>query len=101
LNILYAFGLLIWEIEFTQRQIRKKTYWISLIALVSTQVASFISISFLSKGKQEAALELTEIIGTNPVLPLPIYIFSGIAIAFTIISACILIAKRFEHSSII
>jgi len=33
--------------------------------------------------------------------PLPIYMFNGIAIAFSLISACILIAKKFENTFII
>ncbi|MFT6799050.1 MAG: hypothetical protein ACJAWA_001174 [Nonlabens sp.] len=57
--------------------------------------------SFLSEGNQETAEELTEILGTNPMPPLPIYMFNGSAIAFAIISACIIIAKRFENNKII
>lgn len=79
----------------------KKTCWISTIIFISIQVLSNISISFLSEGNQAAAMELTEIIGTNPMPPLPIYMFNGIAIAFAIISASILIAKRFENNIII
>ena len=33
--------------------------------------------------------------------PLPIYMFNSSAIAFAIISACIIIAKRFENNKII
>jgi len=79
----------------------KKTFWISSIIFISIQVLSFISISFLSEGNQEVAKELTEIIGTNPMSPLPIYMLNGIAVALSIISACILLAKRFERSFII
>ncbi len=79
----------------------KKTFWISSIIFISIQVLSFISISFLSEGNQEVAKELTEIIGTNPMPPLPIYMLNGIAVALSIISACILLAKRFERSFII
>tara|TARA_B100000809_G_scaffold143752_1_gene141298 strand:- start:2594 stop:3670 length:1077 start_codon:yes stop_codon:yes gene_type:complete len=79
----------------------KKTFWISLIIFISIQVLSFISISLLSEGNQEVAKELTEIIGTNPMPPLPIYMLNGIAVAFSTISACIIISKRFESSFII
>jgi uncharacterized protein len=60
-----------------------------------------LSISFLAEGNQESALELTEIPGTNPMPLLPFYVFNGISIAFAVISACILIARRFEDSIII
>jgi uncharacterized protein len=79
----------------------KKTFWISTIAFISIQTLSYVSISILSEGNQEVAEELTEIIGTNPMPPLPIYMFNGISIAFAIITACIIIAKRFENNIII
>ena len=79
----------------------KKIFWISSIIFISIQALSFISILFLSEGNPEVAKELNEIIGTNPMPPLPIYMINGIAVAFSIISACIIIAKRFENSFII
>ncbi len=79
----------------------KKTFWISTIIFISIQVISYLSISFLSEGNQETAKELTEIIGTNPMPPLPIYMFNGIAVAFVIISACIIISKRLANNKII
>lgn len=79
----------------------KKTFWISTTIFISIQVLSYLSISFLSEGNQESVEELTHIIGTSPMPPLPIYMFNGIAIAFAIISACIIIAKRFDNNLII
>jgi uncharacterized protein len=79
----------------------KKTFWMSTIIFISIQVVSYLTISTLSEGNQEAVLELTEIFGTKPMPPLPIYMFNGIAISFAIISGCILISKKFENSFII
>ncbi|TXE20317.1 DUF418 domain-containing protein [Psychroserpens burtonensis] len=79
----------------------KKTFWMSTIIFISIQVVSFLTISTLSEGNKEVTLELIEIFGTKPMPPLPIYMFSGTAIAFAIISACILIAKKFKNSFII
>ena len=79
----------------------KKTFLVSTLLFISIQILSYLAISFLAEGNKEAALELTEILGTNPMPPLPFYMFNGISIAFVIISACILIAKRFEDSIII
>lgn len=79
----------------------KKTLWISTATFISIQVLSYISISFLSEGNRESVEELTHIIGTNPMPPLPIYMFNGIAIAIAIISACIIIAKRFDNNLIV
>ncbi len=79
----------------------KKTFWISSIAFVIIQILSSLSIAFLSEGDQTIAEELAEILGTQPMPPLPIYMFNGIAIAFTVISACIIIANRFENNVVI
>ncbi|AUC86330.1 hypothetical protein CW731_14055 [Polaribacter sp. ALD11] len=79
----------------------KKTFKVSAIIFISIQILSSVTILFISEGNQEIAKELTEILGTNPMPPLPVYMLNGIAIAFTVISACILIAKRFENSLII
>jgi len=79
----------------------KKVFWISAITFIFIQTLSYLSIAFLSEGNQAAAKELMEILGTNPMPPLPIYMFNGISIAFAIITACILIAKRFENNKII
>jgi uncharacterized membrane protein YeiB len=79
----------------------KKTFLVSTLLFISIQILSYLSISILADGNQEAALELTEILGTNPMPPLPFYMFNGISIAFVTISGCILLAKRFEASIII
>ena len=79
----------------------KKTFWISTIIFITIQVLSYGIILFLSEGNQETAKALTEILGTNPMPPLPIYMFNGISVAFAVISACIIIAKKFENSFII
>jgi uncharacterized membrane protein YeiB len=71
------------------------------IIFIAIQVVSYLTISTLTQGHQKAALELIEIFGTKPMPQLPIYMFSGIAIAFAIISACILISKKFENNFII
>jgi uncharacterized membrane protein YeiB len=79
----------------------KKIFWMSTIIFISIQVVSYLSISILSEGNQEAVLELTEILGTKPMPPLPIYMLNGIAIAFALISGCILLGRKFENSFII
>ena len=71
------------------------------IIFIAIQVVSYLTISTLTQGHQEAALELIEIFGTKPMPQLPIYMFSGIAIAFAIISEWIIISKKFENSFII
>jgi uncharacterized membrane protein YeiB len=95
------FGFWFGKQDLHNKNFINKTFWISTIIFISIHILSYFSISFLSAGNQETVLELTEIIGTNPMPPFPIYIFNGIAFAFTVISACIIVAKKFENSFII
>jgi uncharacterized protein len=79
----------------------KKMFRISSIVFISIQTLSYLSFSILSALSHPNTNELVELLGTKPMPPLPIYMFNGIAIAFTIISACILVAKRFDNNFII
>lgn len=79
----------------------KKAFWVSSLAFVVIQIISHLSISFLSEGNEHIASELSEIIGTNPMPPLPFYMFNGIAISISTISACIIIGKRFSTNKIL
>jgi uncharacterized protein len=79
----------------------KKAFWVSSIAFIVIQVLSYLTILYLSEGSQQTASELSEIIGTNPMPPLPMYMFNGIAISISIISACIIMGKRFSTNKVI
>lgn len=79
----------------------KKTLWISLIIFVVIHIISYGLISFLSEGDKDIAIELKEILGTNPMPPLPFYMISGSCIAIFVISLCILLAKKYENSKIV
>jgi uncharacterized membrane protein YeiB len=79
----------------------KKTVWISLFSFVAVQIVSKSLISLLSQGDAGIASELTQIIGTSPMPPLPIYMVSGSCFALFIISLCILISKRFQNNILI
>ncbi len=95
------FGYWFGKQDLHNDQFVKKTFWVSSMTFIAIQILSYLSITVLSEGNQETAKELTEILGTHPMPPLPIYMFNGMAIALTTISACILIAKRFENNKII
>lgn len=79
----------------------KKAFWVGSISFVVIQILSRLSISLLSAGNEQIESELSGIIGTNPMPPLPIYMFNGIAISITIIAACIIIGKRFSTNKIV
>lgn len=95
------FGFWFGKQDLKSEQFIKKAFWISSIAFVVIQILSHILISFLSEGNEQTASELTEVIGTNPMPPLPIYMFNGIAFSISIISACIIIGKRFSTNKIL
>ena len=95
------FGYWFGKQDLKNNKFIKKTFWICAIIFISIQILSYFSILILSEGNQESAKELTQILGTNPMPPLPIYMFSGISIAFAVITACIIIAKYFENNIII
>jgi uncharacterized membrane protein YeiB len=95
------FGYWFGKQDLHNNKFLKKTFWMSSIIFIAIQLVSYLSISILSEGNQEAVLELTEIFGTNPMPPLPFYMLNGIAVAFALISACILISKRFKDSFLI
>jgi uncharacterized membrane protein YeiB len=79
----------------------KKTFWISSIIFILIQSLSLFFIQYLSEGNPSVAAELKDVLGTSPMPPLPLYMFSGTAIAFSVISACILLANKFENTFVI
>lgn len=79
----------------------KKSLWVSLGVFISVQILSIGLIQFISKGSPEAIEGLTPLLGTAPMPPMPLYMLNGISISVVIISACILLAKRYENSKII
>lgn len=87
--------------DLNNNEFVKKIFWRSTSIFISIQFFSYLFISILSEGNPQTAEELDYIFGTNPMPPLPIYMLNGITIAFAIISACILIAKKFKNSFII
>lgn len=95
------FGYWLGKQDLHSEKFIKRLFAYSILAFISIQFSSFFLINLLSDGSQQMTKELTEILGISPMPPLPIYMFNGIAIAFTTISVCILIGKKFENSKII
>ncbi len=95
------FGFWFGKQDLKSDQFIKKAFWISSIAFTVIQILSHLLILFLSEGNKQITSELSEIIGTNPMPPLPIYMFNGIAISISIISACIIIGKRLSTNKLL
>lgn len=95
------FGFWFGKQDLSSDRFLKKSLWNSLVSFFAIQIISHFTIKILANGNEEVVKKLSDLIGTHPMPPLPIYMLNGIAISVSIISACILIAKRFPHNKII
>ena len=95
------FGLWYGKQDLANNHFVKKSFWISLITFIIIQLISYGLIYFLANGNSSTIIELTPILGTDPMPPMPIYMLNGIAISIVTISGCILLARRYEKSFII
>ena len=95
------FGLWYGRQDLNNETFVKKSLWVSLGVFVSVQLLSLGLLQYISQGNEKAIEELLPILGTDPMPPMPIYMINGISISIVVISACILLAKRFENSKII
>ncbi len=94
-------GMWFGRMQLNNDTVVKKALWISLAVFVIVQTTSYFSILFLSQGNPIIINELKQILGTNPMPPLPLYMISGSSISIFIISLCILISKKFKKNKMI
>ena len=78
----------------------KRIFFICLGIAISMKLLSMALLIFLSEGNETIITELTSVLSTSPMPPLPIYMFSASSIALCICS-CIWIAKRMQHGLVI
>jgi uncharacterized protein len=95
------FGLWYGKQDLHDDKFLKKSLRVGLGVFISMQILSIGLIQFISKGNPRAMEALIPLLGTNPMPPMPIYMVNGISISIVIISACIILAKRYENSKII
>lgn len=95
------FGVWLGKQNLNDDQFVKKSLWISSIVFILIQIISYGSILLLSGGNEESIKELTELMGTDPMPPMPFYMINGLSIATVVISSCILLGKKFEESKIV
>ncbi|MTI86908.1 MAG: DUF418 domain-containing protein [Balneolaceae bacterium] len=79
----------------------KKSFRISLVIFIAIQLFSFGSIRLFSAADPASLQDLKYILGTSPMPPLPLYMLNGISISVTVISACILFARKFGENIIV
>lgn len=95
------FGLWYGKQDLNKDQFLKKSLRISSLVFILTQVISIVLIKILAKGNPAAIDFWDSLLGTSPMPPMPLYMLNGISISIVIISACILIAKKYEDNRII
>ncbi|WP_422860417.1 DUF418 domain-containing protein [Flagellimonas sp. S174] len=86
-----VFGYWLGKQDLQNVKFVKKLLLFSILAFVVVQITSSVLINLLSGISPQTSKEIKELFGTSPMPPLPIYMLNGVAIAFTIISASILI----------
>ncbi len=79
----------------------KRSIIISSVIYLSSVLFSYITITSLSEILDTPKEELTQIFGTSPMPPLPIYMISASSIAIFTISICIIIGKTFQSNRIV
>lgn len=89
------FGFAFGKMDLTQTKFLKKSLRISVIMFFGIQLISVIGVSIFKP------LGLEFLFLTDPMPPLPIYMFNGISFAVFITTASILLAKRFPTSKTI
>jgi uncharacterized membrane protein YeiB len=94
-------GLWFGKQDLNNHRFVKKAMYYGLGIFVLLQFVSKMLIRVLSNADAGARLELQEILGTAPMPPLPLYMISGSAFAIFIISACILLSKRYETTALV
>jgi uncharacterized membrane protein YeiB len=95
------FGLWYGRQNLYDEQFLKKSLRISLIAFISIQLLSVGLISLIPANNSPDNEFLRYIVATDPMPPLPFYMLNGISVSIVVISACILIANRFENNWLI
>ena len=94
-------GLWFGRQDLTNERFLKKTFLFSLILFLTMHIISFSSIEILSEGQQQSKEIFTQILGLEPMPPLPIYMLTGCSFALMIISSCILLSSKYEASFLV
>jgi uncharacterized membrane protein YeiB len=87
--------------DLNNDQFLKKVIVVSSSVFIGIKFLSYFSIRILSNGNEKTLSDLSEIIGTNPMPPLPIYMLNGVAIAVLVISLCILLGKNYATNKVV
>lgn len=90
------FGFAFGKMNLSDPKFLKKSFWFSLLVFISIQFVSIIGAPIFVSSPDVQIFFLTD-----PMPPLPLYMFNGISFAVLITTASILLANHFPFSRII
>lgn len=79
----------------------KKAMKISAIVFITTLLTSKGLLLFLGEGDSVVVEELTSVLGTSPMPPLPMYMVSGASFAIFVIAVCIYLSRKNSQNVIV
>lgn len=94
-------GLWFGRQDLTNHKFLKKTFIFSLILFLTMHIISFLSIKILSERQEQLKEIFTQILGLEPMPPLPIYMVTGCSFALMLISFCIILSSKYESNFIV
>jgi uncharacterized protein len=95
------FGLWYGKQDMNDDRFVKRAFWLGAGAFIFIQILSQSLLPFLSQGDPAALASLSQVLGTTPMPPMPLYMLNGLAISTAVISGCILLGRRYESSLLI
>jgi len=94
-------GLWFGRQDLRDQRFVKKAMWRSLAVFITVQLLSLLLIQILASGGGATTEDLSVLLGTSPMPPLPLYMVSGSSIAIFTISLCILWARSMPGSRLV
>ncbi len=92
------FGLWYGRQDLRDPRFLKRSFWVGLGAFMGIQLVSNRLIHFFSMEAPGSRKDIIDLLGTQPMPPMPVYMINGISISVVIISAAILLASRYENN---
>ena len=94
-------GLWLGKQNIDDTKFLKRLFFISGFSFIFIHLFSKFLINFLAQDNTVLLEELTYLIGTEAIPPLPIYLLNGIFISFIVVSGSILFTKKFNGSKLV
>lgn len=91
------FGLWYGRQDLHNIRFLKQALWWGSSVFILTQLLSLGLTQFLAQDPALSPANVEALVGTSPMPPLPLYMLNGLSIATVVISACILLTRRYPN----